>query len=319
MMMDYTYMGQAPSRTIETLQNRVMNRFDRDGSGDISLAEAGDRGRLARNFLRIDANDDGTLSQSEIGDSIAARLDGMFGSDRGLSPMGPERMNAIAAWMQMQEANEQKVAAFDGIDTDGNGALSDGELTAEIDALRAAEAAEEMRQAKIAEMTRMDLNGDGTVSLSELQSELQMRQEAAQVAAFDSIDTDGDGMLSDAEIAEDVAAQQAAIDAQAAAMTEVETADVMEAVAAEEIAEAGPMPASNTDDIDNDEDTLSLIENVFEDMLEGRGETVTLESLAAMTQSLYSSAQEILMQQLEQAAEFVGESDAQDEDPVEYT
>ena len=311
------YAGQMSGR-IEMVQNRVMNRYDADGSGDISIAEAGDFGRLARNFTKIDANDDGILTGAEIGNHVADRME-----RHAERAMMSERMNAMSAWMDMQD--EQKVAAFDGIDTDGDGMLTEAELTTAADAARAAEAAARLREEKIAEITRMDLDGDGRLSADELQAELDARSAAQNVATFDGLDTDGDGMLSDAELAAGVAAQMPpaetdgpdtamadpagpetpVVDAPMAATTEpAESAD---------IAPAAPVtPVTQT--MTEEPDTLSLIENVFVDMLEDNGQSVSTASLASMSQSLYAQAQNILIDQLEMAAESLGESESQDDD-----
>ena len=299
-MMDYNYAGTAFPRAAQMMHDRVMARYDGDGSGDISLEEAGDRSRIANRFSRIDANDDGTISADELANNIAAKF------DRGRGPMGPERMNAMAAWMQMQEANEQRVAAFDRIDTDADGSLSDAEIGARIEAMRAEEEAARLRQEKIAEVNRMDLDGDGRLSADELQAELDLRAENRAVAAFDALDTDADGALSDAELAAGIAADEAA-----AATVETVAADVAAQVAAPEEAAAEPGTAESA--------TLTLIENIFEDMLEDRGESLSLDRLSVMSQALYAEAQEILIEQLEEAAEFAGEADEQDDDEVEYT
>ena len=291
--MDTLYAGQSPERVVERIQTHIMNRFDGDGSGDISLAEAGERGRLARNFWRIDANENGLLSQDEIGAALATR------TERSLDPSGPERMNAMAAWMQMQEANQQKLAEFDRIDTNADGSLSDTELAARLDALRTAEEAERSRDEKIADITRMDTDGNGRLSARELAAELELRSAERRIAAFDAIDTDGNGTLSDAEIAARLTERQA------------------ETTIAARFLDASDERAASDDVAERS--TLSLIENVFEDMLEDRGESPSLDRLRSMSQSLYAEAQEILIDQLEKAAEFVGEPDNQDDDQVAYT
>ncbi len=291
--MDTLYAGQSPERVVERIQTHIMNRFDGDGSGDISLAEAGERGRLARNFWQIDANENGLLSQDEIGAALATR------TERSLDPSGPERMNAMAAWMQMQEANQQKLAEFDRIDTNADGSLSDTELAARLDALRTAEEAERSRDEKIADITRMDTDGNGRLSARELAAELELRSAERRIAAFDAIDTDGNGTLSDAEIAARLTERQA------------------ETTIAARFLDASDERAASDDVAERS--TLSLIENVFEDMLEDRGESPSLDRLRSMSQSLYAEAQEILIDQLEKAAEFVGEPDNQDDDQVAYT
>lgn len=334
-MMDDMHTGYITGRRVEMMQERAMNRFDTDGSGGISIAEAGDFGRLARNFTRIDANDDGVLSASELNKSITERME--MRADR-----QAERMNAMAAWMNMQESEDQKVVAFDQIDVDGDGMLSSEELTSATETARAAEVAEQLRQDKIAEIARMDLDGNGQLSADELQAELDARMAAQNIATFDGLDTDGDGMLSDAEIAAEVAAQTPPADTTPADdMAPTDSADMSatETMPAEETVVADPMPQADdmamaddtvtevaaeaapvsSADTEEEPDAISLIENVFEDMLDDRGESVSLASLASMTQSLYAQAQEILMDQLEQAAETVGEPGNQDDDQVAYT
>lgn len=341
--MDDVYTGQMPGRRVEIAQNRIMNRFDTDGSGDISIAEAGDFGRMARQFTRIDANDDGMLTKGEVGDHVAQRIE-----------MRAERMNAMAAWMNMQETQDQTVTAFDEIDADGDGMLSDAELTTATEATRAAEEAAQLRADKIAEINRMDLDGDGMLSSAELQAELDMRATAAAeqqaAASYDALDTDADGMISDTELADAIAAQtppaddaampdQAMPDAEMAmasddmmsdgmmsdgmmadgmmaddmTMTTATTTSPETMPMGEGATTVGAMPVSDSM-AGNDIDTLSLIENVFEDMLEDRGQTVSMEGLASMSQSLYVQAQDILISQLEQAADLVGETDNQDDD-----
>ena len=315
-MMDDVYAGQMSGRRVEMMQDRVMNRYDADGSGDISIAEAGDFGRLARNFTKIDANDDGILTGSEIGNHIADRME-----RRAERMMMSERMNAVSAWMDMQE--EQKVAAFDGIDTDGNGTLTEAELTAAADTARAAEEAARLREEKIAEINRMDLDGDGRLSANELQAELDARMAAQNVATFDGLDTDGDGMLSDAELAAGLAAQMPPADTEA---PDVAMADPTPPEAPATPGAATPDPAetaggaemapatSVAEAMDEQPDALSLIENVFVDMLEDNGQSVSTASLASMSQSLYAQAQDILINQLEMAVESLGESENQDDD-----
>ncbi|MEM9320477.1 MAG: hypothetical protein AAGA70_15950 [Pseudomonadota bacterium] len=305
--------GQFAGRSIETMQNRAMNRFDKDGSGDISIAEAGDRGRLARNFTLIDANDDGLLTRDELGNAMAARAEGTY------ARMGPARMNAMAAWMQMQNAQSQQVAEFDRIDSDGDGMLSDGELAAEMAAIEAAEEAARLRETKIAEMARLDSDGDGRLSISELQAELDMRAETRAVAEFDRLDSDGNGSLSDGELAAEVSAQQAAAEQQAqaeadaAAIAESVTEEIAETAAPVEVAqeatdtvEVAPITPAEAipESAETDEpEVISLIENVFEELLEDRGLEVSIDKLMSMSQSLYQDAQEILMTQLESGDE----------------
>ena len=320
-MMDDVYAGQVSGRRVEMMQDRIMNRYDADGSGNISIAEAGDFGRLARNFTKIDANDDGMLTESEIGNHVADRMERR--ADR---MMMSERMNAMSAWMNMQD--EQKVAAFDGIDIDGDGTLTEAELTTAADAARAAEAEARLREEKIAEINRMDLDGNGRLSADELQAELDARMAAQNVATFDGLDTDGDGMLSDAELAAAVAAQAppAETDAPDMAITDPTTPEEPVAPMAEQTMPAASEPAETTDaaemapatpvaeTVDEEPDTLSLIENVFVDMLEDNGQSVSTVSLATMSRSLYAQAQDILINQLELAAESLGESGNQDDD-----
>lgn len=333
-MMDEVNAGLIGGRSVDALQNRIMSRFDKDGSGDVSIAEAGDFGRMARSFTRIDQDDNGVLSQDEIYSHATDRLE-----RRAEREMQSAQMNAMAAWMNEQQVDDGKVAAFEAIDTDANGMLSDAELAVAADTARAAEEAAQMRAAKVAEITRMDLDGDGQLSANELQAELDMRAatqaEAQAAAAFDGLDTDMDGMLSDAELMAGIAGQMSD-DAMPSEMADMGAAGTTMADAAMPMSDPADMGmmdgdavmsdtmtdmpnsdmASASDDamMGNDVDTLSLIENVFEDMLDDRGQSVSMASLTSMSHSLYAQAQEILINQLETAAEFVGESDSQDED-----
>ncbi|MHA7877144.1 EF-hand domain-containing protein [Roseivivax sp.] len=103
-------------------------------------------------------------------------------------------------------------AAFETLDTDGNGSLSQAELSARAEA-RFAEAdtdgdglltAEEMQAAREARraaresrmIERLDSNGDGALSFAELTD----RRDPARL--FERLDTDGDGALSPEEFAE---------------------------------------------------------------------------------------------------------------------
>lgn len=201
-MIDQISQGNT-ARIAEMIQNRAMNRFDSDGSGDISLEEAGDRGPLARDFAQIDANEDGILSQDELAESIQSRI------EQGGGPMGPERMNAMAGMMRMQDSSQALFAMFDKLDTDEDGSLSENELSAAMEAL--------------------PLSNKGGAGAA-----------------------------------------------------------------------------------------LSMIETLFEDMLAANEARVDANRLATMSRSLYAEAQEILMNQLEQAADLTGETGDQDDDQAEY-
>lgn len=308
-MMDGMYASQAYGQQIDRAQNRIMHRFDQDGSGDISVAEASDFGRMAQQFTQMDADDDGRVTGTELRDQLVTR------AMEGRGPMGADRMNALGAWMQIQEEN-QAVAAFDQMDGDSSGALSDSELIAAIEAQVAAAEAAQARQSKINEMARMDLDGNGQVSVEELQAELQLRADNRAVAEFDRLDTDGDGALSDAELAAEVAVQD---------MPPAEAEDTADMTPMPPVADPDPAPATDPDLTTTDMTTpmedpmapaetapgmtaaaseaeepeaLSLIENVFESMLEDSGLQVGMDKLMSMSQSLYAEAQEILMDQI---------------------
>lgn len=332
-MMDSMNSAQAFGHGLDRIQDRIMTRFDADGSGDITIAEAGDFGQMAQQFTKIDANDDGLLSAREIRDQLAA------GAIYGDISAGMERMNAVAAWMQMDQEN-QAVEAFDQMDLDSDGALSDTEITTAFTTQQAADeaAAAALREAKLAEMARMDTDMDGALSVAELENELQLRFENRAVAEFDRIDTDGDGMLSDMELANEVAAQLATQNAaddttapvtddapdvamgtspDTGAGTDADMGDGTDMAAVDDMAPVDDMAAPMDDTVMSDGDmatappatepamepaveptAMSLIENVFETMIDDNGFQVGVDRLATMTQSLYTEAQDILMDSL---------------------
>lgn len=299
--------GGMPARAAEWMTDRVMGRLDRDRSGDIAAEEAAGKRRLERNFAAIDGDGDGVLSAEEIGVRMEAKAARMW--------MGEGRANGLGAWMQMQAAaGDRAVSAYDGMDADGDGALSDAEISAAAEAEAAREAAAAAREAKIAEIGRMDLDGDGRLSSAELQAELTARAEAQAVAEFDRLDADGDGMLSDAELAADMAAGGDA-PAMAEGMTEPAAApagDENAIPAAEPVTPAAEVDAAAGET--PDPEALSLIENVFAELLEDRQASLPEPDLSAMSLQLYARAQEMLIDGLEQAAQAVAGTGG--DDPV---
>lgn len=377
----------AAGRAVGEMQEKIVSRFDQDRSGDLSVEEAEGNDRLARKFARIDANDDGSLSAQEVGDFLSRRAArdtfGGFGSGFGGSfgefGMGAlNRLSGYAAKMSMEdylteraqpdaaaaeaadaraEAEMAAVDTFDALDGDGDGALSDAEIQAEIARKEAEMAAEQARQAKIDTVARIDTDGDGVLSLAELQAEMQARQDARAEAEFDALDTDGDGTLSDAEIAAGVAAQTPAGDA---ASVPGETAPAPAAPAAAsapsasqvDAAEAGPDAApvtanaapsappaepaqsaaastaqtapSATPDVLSDGgqaeapgQVLSMIENVFQTMMDNQGISTGMPGdVGALSQSLYSEAQEMLIAQMQNATDFAAATYGDADDSV---
>lgn len=343
----------AAGRAIGEMQEKIVQKFDQDGSGDLSLEEAGSNERLARKFDRIDANDDGSLSAKEIGDHVADRMDRSF---ERFSFNSLSRMSGYAAKMHMERfasddvgaaqaaANTAAVETFDAIDGDGDGVLSDAELAAEIAAQEAAAAGEAARQEKIATVNRIDSDGDGVLSMAELQAELKARQDARAEAEFNRIDSDGDGTLSDAEIEAEISAQAppgpgpstdeavpqsgpnevpaaAANRTPAEAVTEApasnpaagSTAGASAELSAPDVAapaatavavdpvDTNVAAAGTPDDGLGETKVMSLIENVFQTMMEDKGVS---GDIGAMSNALYTEAQELLLEQMENAAQF---------------
>ncbi|MEM9754714.1 MAG: hypothetical protein AAF914_01910 [Pseudomonadota bacterium] len=288
-------LGAGRDSIADRAQMRLMARLDGDGSGSLSTREVRDFARIAQNFVAWDSDGSGTLSGAELGTGLAdLEADRLVGS-------------------MLRESGGILTTRFDGLDLNGNGALSDAELMAALEAQRAAEEAARMRDAKLSEMMRMDTNADGRLSAAELQAELTLRAETRAMAEFERIDTDGDGVLSDAEL-------QAAMPATApppptdapmppadsdpdatTAVTEPEAPTgqpVAEDPAPEPtpISTPAPSPISAPTEgvIDAPAPVMSLIESVFDELLADRGIEVATPQLNAMTQALYTEAQDIL-------------------------
>jgi len=131
---------------------------------------------------------------SATGEAAPGATDGAGTGPGGMGPGGLFDFAAIDAdkngSITQDEIRAWRLAAIEGTDADGNGLVSEAELTAQIEKRLAARAAE-MAARRIA---AQDADGDGQLSVEELLAP------AAPVALFERVDADGDGAITEAEL-----------------------------------------------------------------------------------------------------------------------
>ena len=149
----------------------MLNRLDRDGDGRISKSEA--PGRMGERFGMIDSNGDGFLDQEEQAKLNSMMQRGAAGQSAGKSTGRPQGMAPRA----------QAGGLMAVIDKDGDGELSDREISQAAAALR-----------------KLDRDGDGRVSRSELGGGAAggagSKFGGSPGSMFSRFDRDGDGKIS---------------------------------------------------------------------------------------------------------------------------
>ncbi|MEM6391001.1 MAG: hypothetical protein AAF825_14265, partial [Pseudomonadota bacterium] len=238
------------------------------------------------------------------------------------------------AEMAAEAARQAKIDTVNRIDTDGDGVLSLAELQAEMEARQAAKAE--------AEFDALDSDGDGILSDAEIEAGITSQTaaddtppaapgetapapvaeadmadgEAAKEAMPENAQANGVEMASEEQAPEP--AQAVSPDMAASDESSPKPADAMQTAAN---ASDGAMPAETAGAAQAPgqapEQVLSMIENVFQTMMDNRGMS---GDVGALSQSLYTEAQDLLLDQMQNAADFAanayGDTDIATDDAV---
>lgn len=164
----------------EQRRAEMVERFDRDGDGEVSREErqeAWREERAARDLERYDVDGDGVLSEAE-----AAKRD-------------QDRSQA-----ELRRKAEREVRDLQRYDADGDGQITDTERET-VDAERRSRW-EQVRADRDAARSYYDADGDGRLDMDESYEAYLQRYETQQRERVLGIaDTDGDGLISDGEVA----------------------------------------------------------------------------------------------------------------------
>ena len=188
--------------------DRVVNRFDKDNDGGVSIEELAKsrvgRRMSAEKFTSIDTDSDSKLAAAElnahreaktarpsIGEAVVAKLDN--DGDGGIS---------IEELASTRFGKHMSSETFTNIDTDGDSKLSASEVDAIFEPEKKPPSVGEAMVAKL------DNDGDGAVSISEL-STTQFGKDMTS-EQFSGLDTDGDSKLNAAELDAHFEAEEAA-------------------------------------------------------------------------------------------------------------
>jgi len=177
MAMTPSAMAQQRGESLEDLigefRDRLVDRYDKDGDGDLSREEQEEGWRKAREEMRQswesrwDEDGDGKLSDAE-----RAKMEGEIDARR---EEWRQRMEERRAeWQRRRELREW--------DKDGDGILSDAEKAA-MEAAKKAEA-EKAAALKAAVMAAYDTDQDGELSNAELTAMLQKIEQALEHIAI---------------------------------------------------------------------------------------------------------------------------------------
>lgn len=189
------FVSARPDSMDESTATALFKKIDSEGTGSISqdqfaqmMREAGpppgpppggmaggkNDSKLDQLFSSLDADGDGTISQSEM--------------ETALSNSDKTKVDSV----------------FSQLDADGNGSISTDELKSGVKQAMAGHhhhdktASDDTSLDQI--FSSLDTNGDGTVSQSEMEASLSNSNKTSVDSVFSQLDADGNGSISQAEL-----------------------------------------------------------------------------------------------------------------------